>query len=119
MKTKKLSIYKRLLNSYRVWKSTRNQKVLDTMVAFSMDGAIRLANKKRDILNNNTWVVGKGAEFLVFSRYQKQSLQDQGLLKSPLTGKELNELASYVALPYTSKDHRRGGILRIFKGDKK
>lgn len=79
-----------------------------------MDGAIRLANRKRDIINHNAWVVAGSGEYLVFCRYQKQNLQSQGLLKPNLTGKDLNEMASYVALPVTSKDKRRGGILRKF-----
>lgn len=115
MKTTKQSLYKRLLNSYRLWRSNQNQKTLNTMVAFSMDGAIRLANKKRDILNHTCWVVADSGEFLVFCRYQKKDLQSKGLLKPNLTGKDLNELASYVALPVTEKDRKRGGIIRKFK----
>lgn len=114
MKTKKTSFFQRILMRYRLWKSNRNMKILNKMVVFSMFDAIRLANRKRDILNHTTWVVAGGGEFLVFCRYQKQGLQAKELLKPNLTGKELNEIASYIALPYTSKDHRRGGIIKKF-----
>ena len=103
MKTKQ-SFFKRIRNSFRLWKSNRNQKVLDTMTAFSMDSAIRLANKKRDIVNMNTWCVSGSGEYLVFCRFQKKMLQRQGLLKPNLTGKDLNEMASYVALPVTNRE---------------
>lgn len=119
MKAKRQPFYKRLLNSYRSWRSNRNQKVLDKLDAYSMDEAIRLANRKRDIANHTCWVVSGKGEHLVFLRYQKKSLQTQGMLKSHLTSKDLNEMCSYVALPYTSKDHKRGGILRRFVGNKK
>ena len=115
---KKLSYFKRLRNSYRLWKSLRNQKVLDKMVAYSMDAAIRLCNKKRDISNHKCWVVSGSAMHLVFLRYQRVGLQSQGLLKPNLDAVELDRLASYTALPYTEKDHRRGGILRKFVGGK-
>lgn len=114
MKTKKVSFFKKIVNTFRLWKSNRNQKTLDTMVAFSMDGAIRLANKKRDIINMKVWAVSGSGEFLVFARYQKKQLQLQKLLKAPLTGKDLDEMASYVAKPVTDKDKSRGGIIRKF-----
>ena len=112
---KKLSYFKRLRNSYRLWKSERNQKILDTQVAYSMDSAIRLANRKRDISNHVCYVVSGNGEHLVFLRYQKQALQEQGFLKPKLDFVELERKASFIAMPYTEKDHRRGGLLRIFK----
>ena len=117
MKTQKQPFYKRLLNSYRLWRSNRNQKILNTMVAYTMDEAIRLANKKRDIINMKVWAVSGSAEYLVFARYQKKQLQLQKLLKPNITGKDLDEMASFVALPVTNKDKSRGGILRRFIGN--
>jgi len=118
MKKTKQPFYKRIKNSYRLWRSNRNQKILNKLDAYSMDAAIRLANRKRDIANHTCWVVSGKGEHLVFLRYQKKDLQAQGMLKPRLTSKDLNEMCSYVALPYTSKDHRRGGILRRYIGIK-
>ena len=87
------------------------------MVAFTIDEAIRLANRKRDIINHTVWVISGSGEFLIFSRYQKKDLQMQGLLKSKITSKDLNEMASYIALPVTNKDKRRGGIFRKYLGE--
>lgn len=118
MKTQKQPFYKRLLNSYRLWRSNRNKKILNTMVAYTMDEAIRLANKKRDIINMKVWAVSGSGEYLVFARYQKKQLQLQKLLKPNITGKDLDEMASFVALPVTNKDKSRGGIFRKFLGNK-
>lgn len=112
----KLSLYKRLLFKYRQWKSNRQMKTLNTMVKFSFDEALRLANRKRDIINHKVWVVSGSGEFLIFARYQKKNLQAQDLLKPNLTGKDLDEMASYVAYPVTEKDRSRRGLIRKFIG---
>ena len=114
MKSKKISVYKRLINAYRAWQIERQEKILNTMVVYSFDTAVRLANKKRDLINHTVWVVAGSGLFLVFARYQRKLLQTQGFLKPKITSKDLNELASYVAFPYTAKDKRRGGIIRKF-----
>jgi hypothetical protein len=114
MKTKKLLINNRLLFKYREWKSARQDRDLNKMIAYSMDAAISLANRKRDILNHKSWVVAGSGIFLVFARFQKKNLQSQGLLKSNLTSKDLDEMASYVALPFTEKNKKRGGIIRKY-----
>ncbi len=80
-----------------------------------MDSAIHLANRKRDIINNKVWAVSGSGVVLVFARYQKKKLQSEGLLKPNLTGKDLDEMASYVALPVTSSDKSKGAIIRKYK----
>ena len=112
--SKKISFYNKIINSYHKWRSIRNQKILNKMVAFSMDEAIRLSNKKRDIINQKVWVVSGSGEFLIFARYQKKNLQSQGLLKPNLTGKDLDEMCSYIAYPYSEKDKKRGGLIRKY-----
>jgi hypothetical protein len=92
----------------------RQQKILNTMAAFTFDEALRLANRKRDICNHKCWVVGGSGEFLIFARYQKKSLQSQGLLKPLLTGKDLDEMASYIAYPVNEIDRARRGKIRRF-----
>ena len=114
MKQKTLSIFKRLLLRYRQWKSSRDMKMMNTMIVYSFDEAVRLANRKRDSINHKTWVVSGNSLFLVFARYQKMNLQREGLLKKHLTGKDLDEMASYVAYPITEHDRSRKAKIRKF-----
>jgi replicative superfamily II helicase len=114
MKNKKQTLFQRYLFKFRAWKAQRQRKILDTMMKYSLDEAIRLTNQKRDILNNKVWCVGNPGQYLVFARYQKKALQTQHLLGGNLTSKNLDEIASYVAFPVTEKDKRRRGLLRIF-----
>jgi hypothetical protein len=114
MKKTKQSLYQKYLFKYRDWKSRRQMKTLNTMIKYDMFEAIRLANKKRDIINNKIWVVGNPGQYLVFARYQRKSLQSEHLLDGNLTGKNLDEIASYIAYPITVRDQSRGGHLNIF-----
>jgi len=114
MKAKKLNIFKKAFLRYRQWRSDYNRKILNIMIKFSMFEAIRLANRKRDIINNKVWVIAGPGEFLVFARYQKLNLIREGLLKKNLSAKELDEKASYIAYPISEKDKRKDKI-RIFK----
>ena len=84
------------------------------MIKFSMFEAIRLANRKRDIINHKCWVISGSGEFIVFARYQKLNLIREGLLKKNLSAKELDEKASYIAYPMSEKERSKNKI-RIFK----
>jgi hypothetical protein len=114
MKTSRQTLFQRYLFKYRAWKAAGQRKILDTMMKYSLDEAVRLANQKRDIINSKVWIIGNPGQYLIFARYQKKALQTQHLLGGNLTSKNLDEIASYVAFPVTEKDKRRKGLLRMF-----
>jgi hypothetical protein len=118
MRKTKVSIFKRYLLQYRNWKARRQMRILNTMIKHSFDEALRLANQKRDIINHKVWVLAGQGIFIVFARYQMKNLQLSKIIDKHITGKELDEKASYITLPYTNADHKRGGILRNYLPNK-
>lgn len=117
MKKTDPNILKRLLNRYRLWNTKRQIKILNTMVKYSFDEALRLANRKRDIMNHKVWVVAGNGEFLVFARYQLKTLQQSKLIDKHTSSLELESKASYIAYPVTATDSSRKGLIRKFIGD--
>jgi hypothetical protein len=112
----KISIFRKILNKYRQWKVNKQMKTLNLMVTYSIDRAISLAEQKRDIINHKVWVIAGNGEFVVFARYQLKSLQLNKILDKHLSGKELDEKASYISYPIDHLHPQRKGKLRIFKG---
>jgi len=116
MKKSKASLFKRFLTRYRQWNSQRKLKILNTMVKYSFDEALRLANRKRDIINHKVWVVAGSGVFLVFARYQLKHLQLNKLIDKHTSSMELDSKASYIAYPVSILDRKRGGKIRKFVG---
>ena len=118
MKSKKISVYKRLINAYDAWRAQKQMKVMDTLKTRNLDQAIYLANRKRDIVNHKIWVINGPGFYLVFDRSRLHELQTQKILDKHTTCFELDKKASYIAYPETATNKKRGGLLRIFnKGD--
>jgi hypothetical protein len=111
----KITLIQRFLNWYRQRKAARQMKVLNRMVVYSIDAAVRLAEQKCDIINHKVWVIAGSVEFVVFARYQLKSLQVNKILDKHLSGKELDEKASYIAYPVDAL-HGRRGKFRTFLG---
>jgi hypothetical protein len=114
MKKTKLSLFQKILLKYRTWNSYRKMKILNTMTKYNFDQALYLANQKRDIINHKVWVIGSPGLFVVFARYQMHSLQASKVLEKHLTGKDLDEKASYIAYPVNELDRSRRGKIRKF-----
>ena len=89
-------------------------RILNTMTKYSFDEALRLANQKRDIINHKVWVIGSPGLFVIFARYQMHSLQSSKVLEKYLTGKDLDEKASYIAYPVSERERLRKGKIRKF-----